>query len=253
MERKALTGYKITLHVLTLILLVWKLSVREWGHAGLCVLCLALYSLPFLLGLLLHASIPPLLEAAALTFAAAANLGGEVLGMYLRTPVWDSGLHFVWGILAAVIGYAMPDLLGRREGITRAFPTSAAVLLSVSFAMLTAVLWEFVEYFVDLWFHTDMQKDSWIAVIHSVMLQPDGTNQALTEEIQSVVVNGHSWPAYLDIGLKDTMQDMLWTFAGSVPGAMMVFADHRHNGGSFLLARLLPRPKPMKKDGKCKP
>ena len=111
MERKALTGYKITLHVLTLILLVWKLSVREWGHAGLCVLCLALYSLPFLLGLLLHASIPPLLEAAALTFAAAANLGGEVLGMYLRTPVWDSGLHFVWGILAAVIGYAMPDLL----------------------------------------------------------------------------------------------------------------------------------------------
>ncbi len=252
MERRALTGYKIMLHVLTLILLIWKLSIGEWGDAGLCVLCLLLYQLPLLLGLLFHASLPPLLTAIVITFAAAANLGGEVLGMYLRTPVWDSGLHFVWGILAAVIGYAMPDLLGRREGLSRTFPKSAAVLLAVSFAMLTAVLWEFAEYFVDFWFHTDMQKDSWITVINSVLLQPDGVNTAFTEEIRSVTVNGHPWPAYLDIGLRDTIQDMLWTFAGSIPGALLVLTDHRQKGPAFLLSRLMPKPK-NDKDGTIKP
>ncbi len=248
MEYRALTGYKIMLHVLTLILLVWKISIGEWGHAGLCVLCLVLYQLPFLLGQLFHASLPCLLTAAAITFAAAANLGGEVLGMYLRTPVWDSGLHFVWGILAAVIGYAMPDLLGQRAGLSRTFPKSAAVLLAVSFAMLTAVLWEFVEYLVDLWFHMDMQKDSWITAIDSVLLQPDGKNEAFTEKIRSITVNGKSWPAYLDIGLNDTMQDMLWTFAGSIPGALLVLTDYRQKGPSFLLSSLKPKPK-NDKDG----
>ena len=249
MARRALICYKIMLHILTLILLIWKLSIGEWGYARLCVLSLVLYSLPVLLGLLLHARIPPLLEAIAITFAAAANLGGEVLGMYLRTPFWDSSLHFIWGILAAVIGYAMPNLLGRRDGLSRALPRAAAVLLSVSFAMLTAVLWEFVEYFVDLWFHADMQKDSWVTVIHSVMLQPDGTNRAYSEQIRSVIVNGDPWPAYLDIGLKDTMQDLLWTFVGSIPGALLVLADYRSNGCSPILSCLLPTSKHKYKDG----
>lgn len=233
----------VILHVFTVALLVRKLAVGHWGHFGLCLLCLGLYSLPALLSHVFHADLPPLLYAAAACFAAAANLGGEVFGFYLRFPFWDSALHFIWGILAAVIGYALPDLLGRREGVTRGMPKAAVVLLSVSFAMLAAVLWELIEFAVDLWFHTDMQKDSWVTAIHSVLLQPDGLNQAQHVEIADLVVNGDHWPAYLDIGLRDTMSDLLWTLAGAVPGSLLTLTDHRGSVGSRILRSLMPRPR----------
>ena len=232
----------VLLHAVTLALLVKSLAAGHWGHAGLCILCLALYSLPALLGLILRASLPPLLYGIAACFAAAANLGGEVFGFYLRFPFWDSALHFIWGVLAAVIGYSMPDLLGRREGVSRSMPMTAAVLLAISFATLVAVLWEFVEFAVDLWFHTDMQKDSWINAIYSVFLQPDGLNQARQVDIVSVIVNGEPWPAYLDVGLRDTMLDLLWTFIGSLPGAALVLTDFRSAGRSRILNGLMPKP-----------
>ena len=117
-----------------------------------------------------------------------------------------------------------------------------ALLLSVSFAMLIAVLWEFVEFAVDLWFHTDMQKDSWINSIYSVFLQPEGLNQAQQIDISSVIINGDPWPAYLDIGLRDTMLDLLWTFIGTIPGAALVLTDYRSKGRSRILSCLLPTP-----------
>lgn len=249
MKSRILVCLKALLYAFTSVLLLWKLAAAQWGHVALCVLSLFLYSLPALLGHLFRARVPALLEGICICFAASANLGGEVLGLYLRTPLWDAGLHFLWGILAAVIGYAMPDLLGRREGISRMLPKPAALVVSVSFAMLIAVLWEFTEFFVDLWFHTDMQKDSWIQSIYSVMLEPNGLNRAAKEEIESIIINGRSWPAYLDVGLKDTMSDLLWTFAGTIPGAALVLTDYREKGRSPVLSGLLPRPKP-KKDGK---
>ena len=115
---RALILLLILLHGFTLTLLIRKLAAGQWGHAGLCGLSIALYSLPALLGLVFRAYLPPLLYGIAACFAAAANLGGELFGFYLRFPFWDSSLHFIWGLLAAVIGYSMPDLLARREGVT---------------------------------------------------------------------------------------------------------------------------------------
>ena len=138
---RALIFLLILLHGITLAFLVRSLVAGRWGHVGLCVLCIALYSLPALLGLVFRASIPPLLYGIAACFAAAANLGGEVSGFYLRLPFWDSALHFIWGVLAAVIGYSMPDLLGRKEGVSRSMPKAAAVLRRVpalAFAALIA-------------------------------------------------------------------------------------------------------------------
>ena len=247
---KVLFCLKILLYIFTLSLLVWKLSEKEWDHVGLCLLSLALYSLPALLARVFHAALPPMLEGICICFAAAANLGGEVLSLYLSVPLWDSALHFIWGVLAAVIGYAMPDLLGRREGFSRALPRAAAAVLAASFAMLTAVLWEFVEYAVDLWMHTDMQKDSWVYSIHSVLLQGEGLNKPVSEEIESVLLNGKPLPAYLDIGLHDTIRDMLWTFAGAIVGSALVLAENSGRFPARLLNCLKPTPNPMlHKDG----
>ena len=82
--------------------------------------------------------------------------------------------------------------------------------------MTVGVVWEFFEYGMDVFFHTDMQKDTWISAISSVSLNPDGRNVAEQVAVDSVVVNGQSWPAYLDIGLHDTMKDLLVNFVGAV-------------------------------------
>ena len=109
---------------------------------------------------------------------------------------------------------------------------------------------DFVEYAVDLWIHTDMQKDSWVYRIHSVLLQAEGLNKPVSEEIESVILNGKLLPAYLDIGLHDTIHDMLWTFVGAVVGSALVLSDKSDRFPARLLHCLKPTPKhTLHKDG----
>lgn len=79
--------------------------------------------------------------------------------------------------------------------------------------MTIGVVWEFYEYGSDMIFKTDMQKDTVIHEISSVMFNPDGRNSAVTKPIESIVVNGEEWNGYIDIGLIDTMKDLLVNFA----------------------------------------
>lgn len=43
--------------------------------------------------------------------------------------------------------------------------------------MTIGVLWEFFEFFMDTFLHTDMQKDTIIHTIHSVTLDPTGATR----------------------------------------------------------------------------
>ena len=57
----------------------------------------------------------------------------------------------------------------------------------------------------------DMQKDTVLSAIASVMLNPDGRNVPVTiDQIREVMINGQPLGVggYLDIGLIDTMEDL---------------------------------------------
>lgn len=85
--------------------------------------------------------------------------------------------------------------------------------------MTIGVLWEFFECAMDLFFHMDMQKDTIVTSINSVLLNPEGLNQMIRiDNIQSTVVNGQDLgiQGYLDIGLLDTMKDLFVNFIGAV-------------------------------------
>ena len=107
----------------------------------------------------------------------------------------------------------------------------------------------------DVFFHTDMQKDTWIYAVSSVNLNPDGHNVPVQVAVDSVVVNGETWPGYLDIGLIDTMKDLLVNFIGavifSVIGALYIMG----RGKGKFAPRFIPRlkkeelPPPMRKGG----
>ena len=66
----------------------------------------------------------------------------------------------------------------------------------------------------------DMQKDAIITEITSVKLNEEGKNKPETIKINSLEVNGEDYMekygGYIDIGLNDTMEDLIVNFIGAI-------------------------------------
>ena len=116
-EGKAMTGRALTYPLAALIVPVGWWLVRR-GRPGV--------SYPYALDILLV--LPFLVDTA-----------GNALNLYDRIDWWDDANHFVnWGILVAAFGQLLVRL-----------PVGPVALvgLAVGFGAVTAVLWEFAEYF----------------------------------------------------------------------------------------------------------
>ena len=210
---------------------------------GLCILTLCLVNLPALCRSLLPVELPRPLEIIIMLFALSANILGEMLEFYLRFPFWDKMLHILWGFLAAAIGYSLLDFLGKDRLRSGDAPPALAVFFVLSFASFSGVLWEFFERFMDVVFHTDMQKDSWLSFLSSVSLNAQRSNTPLQVAVESVTLNGAALPAYLDPGLSDTMRDLFLNFIGSCFFAVLTVPDCRKGGTIRFLRYFMPCPK----------
>ena len=88
--------------------------------------------------------------------------------------------------------------------------------------MTIGVLWEFLEYSIDKVMLSDMQKDKLVTKISSVWLNPDGKNKAIViDDINKTIIytgDGETIidGGYLDLGLNDTMKDLIVNFVGAV-------------------------------------
>ncbi len=211
-----------------------KLLRRQWAHEGLCLLSLALFGIPTLAELA-HLTFPPLLDSIITLFVVGANIGGELFELYLRLPWWDSMLHLLWGFLGAVFGCAFLKMAQRNE-----VTPLAALIGALGFSALTSVCWEFFEFAVDTLFHMDMQKSKWITTASTLLLNPAGTNQTVTVEAESVLVNGAAWPGLLDIGLRDTMGDLLLNLMGSIPAGVLALLSARPGRKGRIMRMLMP-------------
>ena len=112
--------------------------------------------------------------------------------------------------------------------------------------MTVGVLWEFFEYGMDKFSHTDMQKDTVIHSITTVELDETQSNKAVTiDGITSVVINGQDLGlgGYLDIGLQDTMEDLMVNFVGAVVFCFFGFFYIKYRGrgkASKVAAQFIP-------------
>ena len=115
------------------------------------------------------------------------------------------------------------------------------LIVSVSFAMMIGVLWEFFEFGMDYFFGMGTQKDTWIYGFSTVSLDPlQPGNLTTISPIESVSINNGEivLDGYLDIGLYDPMEDLLVTFVGAV--AFNLFAAvyaKKHQG--FILGLII--------------
>ena len=222
-----------TLRVMVIITLVRQIFLHNYEGAFFCVLTIALLYVPSWVQVRLRIERPPPLEITILCFIFAAEILGEVNAFYVNVPNWDTMLHTINGFLAAAVGFSMVLLLNDNEKLTFDLSPFFLALVAFCFSMTIGVLWEFFEFGMDWFFHSDMQRDTVINAIYSASLDPTRSNKVVAVKgIYDVVINGEElgMGGYLDIGLIDTMKDLLVNFVGAVVFSVTGFFYARSKG-----------------------
>ncbi len=153
---------------------------------------------------------------------------GPLLGhsykLFYTTVWWDKLLHCSGGVIFAIVGYSLPKL----NPNNRMSPVMRA-LFAICFSISISVVWEFCEFGSDMLLGMDTQNDTFITKIHSYNLGGVPGQLGSVDNITQVSVNGVPMPGYIDIGLIDTMCDMLiQTFGALVCTALLTLDRERH-------------------------
>ena len=152
-------------------------------------------------------------------------------------------LHTTTGFLCAATGFALIDILNRNSRIKFTLSPVYVALAAFCFSMTVGVLWEFFEFGADRLLHWDMQKDTVMHSVTSVMLDPTNRNIPVTiSGIESVVVNGQELGlgGYLDIGLYDTMEDLFVNFIGAVVFSVIGYFYIKRRGKGRIARAFIP-------------
>ena len=242
-KQPAVFAVYVALRLIVLAELVMSIIRGEYESAFICLLVLALFILPFFIQQNFGIQLPSVLEIIILLFIFAAEILGELECYFITYPNWDSMLHTTTGFLCAATGFALIDILNRNSRIKFQLSPVYVALAAFCFSMTVGVLWEFFEFGMDRVFHLDMQKDTVVQSITSVMLDPTNSNTPITiDGIHSVAVNGTDlgFDGYLDIGLYDTMEDLFVNFIGAVTFGVIGYFYIKHRGKGKLAQAFIP-------------
>ena len=223
----------IALRTIVTVIAVLLFLNGSYESAMLCVLTLLLFLLPAFVQTTFKVELPTALEIIVLIFIFAAEILGELAEYYVKIPIWDTMLHVTTGFLAAAMGLSLIDLLNRSDRFNFKLSPFFVALVSFCFSMTIGVLWEFFEFSADTLLRTDMQKDMVVDYISSVTLNPSGKNDpVIIDGIKDVIINGESLGVggYLDIGLYDTMKDLIVNFIGAAVFSVIGFFYTKYKG-----------------------
>ncbi len=243
-EHKSSFIVYMTLRALVILVMILQILNRNFENVFLCALTLVLLIMPSLIQINLKIELPTALEIIILLFIFAAEILGEIQAYYEKIPMWDTVLHTLNGFLMAAIGFALVDILNRNKKISFQLSPAFLAIVAFCFSMTIGVIWEFFEFGMDQIFHLDMQKDTIVNTIYSVMLDPAGGNHVVgVTGIRDVAVNGESLGlgGYLDIGLLDTMEDLLVNFIGATVFSIIGYFYVKNRGKGKFARRFIPR------------
>ena len=244
-EKRIKTLVYVILRLAVVLVMIAQIFNDNWNNVFLCILTLILFMIPSFVDRRLHIELPTTLEIIIVVFIFSAEILGEIQEYYLIFDNWDTILHTTNGFIMAAIGFSLIDILNENENVMLNLSPAFVAIFAFCFSMTIGVLWEFFEFFMDYFFKTDMQKDTFVPWISSVLLNPQGANVAVTWVIDSVVVNGQTLPGYIDIGLYDTMKDLLVNFIGAVVFSVfgLIYIKNRNSDKPSFASRFIPRRK----------
>lgn len=213
----------LVLSIIVALVMVARFLRADYYSVFLCLLTLLLFNIPQFVDKKLHVSLPKELEAIILLFIFSAEILGEIGSFYTHIPWWDTMLHTINGFLMAAIGFALIDILNNSPKFHITMSPMFVAFVAFCFSMTVGVVWEFFEFSMDYFTLTDMQKDRMVTDISSVLINPTGLNdEIIIRGIQSTTVtlaDGSTHViegGYLDIGIIDTMKDLLVNLIGAV-------------------------------------
>lgn len=250
-EHKSSFMVYFILRLLVIVVMILQIFNKNYENVFLCILTLLLLVIPSLVQVTMKIELPTTLEIIILVFIFAAEILGEIREFYIVFPFWDSVLHTLNGFLAAAIGFSLVDLLNRSEKMVFKLSPLFTAIVAFCFSMTIGVIWEFFEFGMDQILGFDMQKDTIIHTVRSVMLDPaGGNNVAVIDNIKNVAVNGRDLGlgGYLDIGLIDTMKDLMVNFIGAVVFSVIGFLYVKNRGKGKVARRFIPRKKKEERD-----
>ncbi len=243
-EHKSSFVVYVVLRMLVILMMILQIFNRNYENVFLCILTLILLIMPSLVQINLKIELPTALEITILIFIFAAEILGEIQSYYIKFAFWDTVLHTINGFLMAAIGFALVDILNRSKKFSIQLSPVFVAIVAFCFSMTIGVIWEFFECAMDQIFNLDMQKDTIVHSIHSVMLDPTNSNIAVgIGNIRDVTVNGESLGlgGYLDIGLLDTMKDLFVNFIGAVVFSVIGYFYVKNRGKGRFARRFIPR------------
>ena len=221
-ENKKVAIFYTVLRFLVILCLIREIFIGNYHNVFLCILTLILFVIPFFVEDKFKVSIPNVLEIIILLFIFSAEILGEIQNFYNIIPNWDMILHTLNGFLAAAIGFSLIDILNSTDKFHIKMSPLFVAVVSFCFSMTVGVAWEFFEYTADSLLSTDMQKDTVVNKISSVNL----TNaNAFNPQIIAGIDESPIYycdntitisDGYLDIGLIDTMEDLVVNFIGAL-------------------------------------
>lgn len=247
-EKKAVTAVYIFLRTSVVLVMLAQIFNRNFENVFLCVLTLFLFAMPSLLERKLDIDLPNTLEIIILLFIYAAEILGEIGAYYVTFPYWDTVLHTLNGFLCAAIGFSLLDILNRTNRVRFYLSPLYLAIVSFCFSMTVGVVWEFFECAMDQFFFLDMQKDTIVHSIGTILLDPTGGNHpVLLRNITDVIVvqsdgtqTALGLGGYLDIGLLDTMEDLFVNFIGALLFSIIGYFYVRSRGKGKFVRRFIP-------------
>ncbi|MEE1086854.1 MAG: hypothetical protein U0L05_06775 [Schaedlerella sp.] len=245
---KKRSNIETILLALVVLSVIRQFMLESYQNMFMGILTLILFMVPKIIEKKLRVSIPVGLETVILLFIFSAEILGEINAFYVKIPIWDTLLHTTNGFLMAAIGFALIDIFNRSERFSLKMSPYFVGFFAFCFSMTVGVVWEFFEFSMDWFFQMDMQKDWIISTVNSVKLNPTGANEPIRVAVESLVVNGEEWKigGYLDIGIVDTMKDLIVNFIGAVVFSAIgiVYLKNRgEDGKGKLAASLIPEVK----------
>lgn len=241
-NRSAFIVYS-TLRILVIGMMILQIFNRNFQNAFLCVLTLILFIMPSVVQATFKVEFPTLLEIIILLFIFAAEILGEISAFYIKFPYWDTILHTLNGFLCGAIGFSLVEIMNGNKRLRFELSPLFMAVVAFCFSMTIGVAWEIFEFSMDSLYHLDMQKDTVIHSIYTVTLDPMKDNNCVAiTGIENTVINGQELGlgGYLDIGLMDTMYDLIVNFIGAFVFSVLGYGYVKYKDTKSFVNGLIP-------------
>lgn len=205
--------------VITLCAIIMLFSAKKYSRSLLAFLTIFLIFLPEIFEKLFRCRMNNALYILTVFYTVGPMLG-HCCNFYYRISWWDKVLHTYGGVLFALLGIFLFERLCK-ENKSKAI----VIIFAICFSIGISVIWEFFEFGADMIFGDDMMDDVVITDINSYLLGDSVGEIGSINDITTVEINGSPLPVcgYIDIGLIDTMTDMLLETLGAIVATLVCY------------------------------